>query len=184
MARTFELAFVSGGIGIFIMVACAAGVYMLARWASTLGDQDSSAITPENPVALRSHSPAFLRRDPQEVAASFPAEPSLGRIRMTKFFFKKLDTIPGPADPSVFADELWVELYDPDSGHEWWQSYFVASPQGLAQILREKSWKYLYAPEMLVVPRYDLEEIRRAVVSRIIESNELFKPKDSEEETL
>jgi hypothetical protein len=184
MPPTLVLALVSGGVGVFIMAACAAGVYFLARWASSQRDQDSGAFTPEIPVGPGSHSEWSLRPHPEKVAASFPAEPSLGRIRMTKFFFEKLEAIPGPADPSVFADELFVELYDPDSGHEWWQSYFVASPQGLAQILREKSWKYLYAPEMLVVPRYDLEQIHRAVVSRIVENNELFKPKESEEETL
>ena len=36
----------------------------------------------------------------------------------------------------------------------------------------------------LVLPKYDLEEIRRAVVSRILEANEYFKPADSKEESL
>ncbi|MGB9073212.1 MAG: hypothetical protein WCC22_11140 [Terriglobales bacterium] len=116
--------------------------------------------------------------------ASFPVDPALGKIQITKFFFKKLDAIPGPPDPWTFADELTVELYDPDSDHKWWQSYFVASPLGLGQILKDKSWKYLYAAEMLVLPKYDLEEIRRAVVSRIVEGNEYFKPADSKEESL
>jgi hypothetical protein len=77
-----------------------------------------------------------------------------------------------------------VELYDPDSDHKWWQSYFVASPQGLSQILRDKSWKYLYAAEILVLPKYDLEEIRRGVVSRFVAANEYFKPAGSKEESL
>ena len=97
-----------------------------------------------------------------------------------------MDAIPGPDDPDVFADELQVQLYDPDSDHGWWQSYFVATPQGLSGILREKSWRYLYAPEMIVVPRYDLEEIRRAVVVRIMADHEFFKDKkqEAEEEAL
>ena len=80
---------------------------------------------------------------------------------------------------------MHVQLYDPDSGHSWWQSYFVATPRGLEKTLREKSWKYLYAPEILVIPRYDLEEVRRAVVSRIVADQEYFKDKQkTEEETL
>jgi hypothetical protein len=57
-----------------------------------------------------------------EIAASFHPDPSLGKIRMTKFFFEKVDAIPGPTDPNIFADELHVQLYDPDSGNYWWQS--------------------------------------------------------------
>jgi hypothetical protein len=118
----------------------------------------------------------------EEVAASLPFDPSLGKLRIRKFFFKKADAIPGPDDPEVFADELLLELYDPDSDHAWWQSYFVATPQGLSKILREKSWRYLHAAEILVFPRYDLEEIRRAVVTRIVADNEYFKGTEKADE--
>jgi len=101
---------------------------------------------------------------------------------MEKFFFDKVDLTAGPTEPEVFADDLHVELCDPDSGYRWWQSYFVATPQGLAKILRDKSWKYLHAPEILVLPRYDLEEIRRAVVSRIMADHEFFKDRKQQEE--
>jgi hypothetical protein len=77
---------------------------------------------------------------------------------------------------------LLLELYDPDSDHAWWQSYFVATPQGLSKILREKSWRYLHAAEILVFPRYDLEEIRRAVVTRIVADNEYFKGTEKADE--
>jgi hypothetical protein len=77
-----------------------------------------------------------------------------------------------PDDPEVFAEEFNIELYDPDSGPSWWQSFFVATPQGLAKTLREKQWRYLQAPDVLVFSCYDLAEIRRAVVSRIITENE------------
>jgi hypothetical protein len=103
---------------------------------------------------------------------------------MKKFFFERIDALSGPPDPDVFADDLHVELYDPDSDNKWWHSYFVATPTGLSQILREKAWKYLYATGILVLPRYDLEEIRRAVVSRIVADHEFFKAKPESEETL
>jgi hypothetical protein len=59
---------------------------------------------------------------------------------------------------------------------------FVATPQGLAQILRDKSWKYLYTAEILALPQYDLEEIRRAVVTRVVTDNEFFKGKQEPQE--
>lgn len=168
---------------LLLLVLSAAGLYAVARWASSLRGQDQSYTAGNH----RGPEPRYQKPfalDPQEVVASFPADPELGKLRITKFFFKNFDAIPGPPDPWAFADELTVELYNPDSDHRWWQSYFVATPQGISEILRDKSWKYLYAAEMLVVPKYDLEDIRRAVVSRIVEDHEYFKPADSKEESL
>jgi len=184
MPPTLQASLNNGGIGVLILALCAVGVYSLARWVSGLGHRNVSGPTPDVPLSFPEHSRAAAARDPQDVLVSFPMDPSLGRIRITNFFFKTVDAIAGPPDRLVFADELLVELYDPDTDHKWWQSYFVATPQGLAQILRDKSWKYLYAAEMLVVPRYDVQDIRRAVVSRIVEDNELFKPNSGHEESV
>jgi hypothetical protein len=49
-------------------------------------------------------------------------------------------------------------------------------------MLRDKSWKYLYTAEILVLPQYDLEEIRRAVVTRVVTDNEFFKGKQEPQE--
>jgi hypothetical protein len=164
------------------------GLLGLGRWSSRLGSdryEDAGSevrISNSRPVGQQEESPRVWAPGAEEIAASFPYDPLLGKIRIKKFFFEKVDAIPGPDDPSVFADELHVQLYDPDSGHWWWQSYFVATPQGLARILREKAWKYLHAPQILVLPRYDLEEIRRAVVSRIMADHEFFNDKEQAEE--
>jgi len=172
-----------------LLVAAGIGLLALSRWSSRLGtasSRDSQADAPtSDPVELSpgaGSGPKAWPMSAEEVAASLPFDPALGNLRIRKFYFKKADAIPGPEDPEVFADELNIELYDPDSGHAWWQSYFVATPQGLAKHLREKSWRYLYAPEILVFPRYNLEEIRRAVVSRIMADHDYFKGKVSEEE--
>src|SRR6476646_2301220 len=167
---------------LLLLVAVGGGLLALARWGSRLGVARSLDRLPDAPTPDLAElspgggsSPKVWPPSAEEVAASLPFDPALGNIRIRKFFFKKADAIPGPEDPEVFADELNVELYDPNSGHAWWQSYFVATPQGLAKLLREKSWRYLHAPEILVFPRYNLEEIRRAVVSRIRAENEFFK---------
>jgi hypothetical protein len=182
------LATASDGLKLLLLLVCGGGLVALGRWSSRLGGPGSdSPLNEPTPDAkqLLPDTPSTRVWPPsaEEVAASLPYDPLLGKIRITKFFFKKTDAITGPADPEVFADELQVELYDPDSGHHWWQSYFVATPRGLDSILRQKSWRYLHAPQMLVISRYDLEEIRRAVVSRIMADHEYFKGREDVEQS-
>ena len=180
------------GLKFLFLVLVGGGLLALGRWSSRLGPTISGGVsgnasTRDTADLLpgEESGPKIWPPSAEEVAASLPFDPALGNLRIRKFYFKKADAIPGPDDPEVFADELNIELYDPDSGHAWWQSYFIATPQGLAKHLREKSWRYLYAPEILVFPRYNLEEIRRAVVSRISAENKVFKGKEqSEEESL
>ncbi len=176
---------------LLVLVAIGGGLLALGRWSSRLGvgpepDSPPDAPLPDHQELLPDgRTPRVWPPSAEEIAASFPFDPLLGKIQIKRFFFKNADAIPGPKDMDGFADELYVELYHPDTGHFWWQSYFVATPQGLSRILQEKSWKYLYAPEMIVVPRYDLEEIRRAVVVRIMADHEFFKDKkEPEEESL
>jgi len=176
-------------VKLLLLVAVGGGLIAMGRWGSRLGAASSRESMPDaptpDPAGLLSGGEAIPKGWPpsaEEVAASLPFDPELGNLRIRKFYFKKADAIPGPDDPEVFADELNIELYDPDSGHAWWQSFFVATPQGLAKLLREKSWRYLHAPDILVFPRYNLEEIRRAVVSRIIADHEYFKGKEQGEE--
>jgi hypothetical protein len=174
---------------LLVLVVMGGGLLALGRWSSRLGGgrgasfpadaptPDAEELVPSTQAARKVWPPSA-----EEVATSLPFDPSLGKLRIRKFFFRKADAIPGPDDPEVFADELLVEVYDPDSDHAWWQSYFVATPEGLAKILRDKSWRYLHAAEILVFPRYNLEEIRRAVVTRIVAEHEYFKGKEKTEE--
>ena len=177
---------------LLVLVAIGGGLLALGRWSSRLGGNSGPDSPPNAPspdakeLQPDDSAPQTWPPGAEEIAASFPFDPLLGRIQIKKFFFKKVDAIPGPVDVDAFGDELYIQLYDPDTDHGWWQSYFVATPEGLSRILRERSWKCLYAPEMLVVPRYDLEEIRRAVVVRIMADHEFFKDKkqEAEEEAL
>ena len=174
---------------ILLLVAFGGGLLSLGRWSSRLGASQSSDSPANLPTADSTDLlgegqliPKVWPASAEEVAASLPFDPSLGRIRIKRFYFDKTDVHPGPEDPEVFAEELHIELYDPDTDHSWWQSYFVATPQGLAKILWEKHWRYLHASQILVFPRYDVEEIRRAVVNRIMADNELFRGKEPENE--
>lgn len=176
------------GLKLLVILLVGGGLLALGRWSSRLGPTsngespenaptpDASAVLPDEEAAPKIWPPSA-----EEVAASLPYDPALGDLRIIKLFFDKTDVSPGPDDPEVFADDLHIELYDPDSGRNWWQSYFVATPKGLAKILRDKSWRYLYAAAVLVLPRYDMEEIRRAVVSRVVADSDYFAGKEKEQ---
>jgi hypothetical protein len=176
-------------VKLLLLVVVGGGLLALGRWSSGIRgvhgtDLPADVPTPD-PVDLMAGEELKRKVWPpsaEEVAASLPFDPSLGKFQIRKFFFDKTDVDPGPEDPEVFAEELHIELYDRESDHAWWQSYFVATPRGLAQILRDKHWRYLHAPQILVFPYYDLEEIRRAVVTRIVADQGLFKDKDEGEE--
>lgn len=180
---------VRDGLKLVLLAALGGGLLALGRWSSGLGsspsDLPANLPTPDVASLVPGLIPKSWPPSAEEVAASLPFDPSLGNIRIRKFYFKKTDVTPGPADPDIFADELHIQLYDPDTDHDWWQSYFVATPQGLADILREKHWRYLHAPDVIVLPRFDLEEIRKAVVSRIVADHDYFQGnKDTEEDSL
>ncbi len=172
---------------LLLLIVIGGGLLSLGRWSSRLGGSrigDAPADEPTPDVdALKpdgGRQPKVWPPSAEEVAASLPFDPSLGKIRIRKIYFNKTDIVPGPVDPEIFADELNIELYDPESNHAWWQTFFVATPQGLARLLREKSWRYLHAPDILVFPRYNFEEIRRAVVSRIIAEHDYYKGLEKE----
>lgn len=174
---------------LLLLVLIGGGLVALGRWSSQLGGRHFEGALPNEPTPdveglIPVDDPQTKTWPPsaEEVAASLPYDPSLGKLRIRKLYFDKTDVVPGPADPEIFADDLHLELYDPDSNHAWWQSYFVATPQGLARVLKEKSWRYLHAPDILVFPRYNLEEIRRAVVSRIVAEHDHFKGMEQEPE--
>ena len=176
---------------LLLLVLVGAGLLALSRWSSgirgTHGTDLPADVPTPDPLDLvpdKEWKSKVWSPSAEEVAASLPFDPSLGRLQIKKLFFDKTDVIPGPEDPDVFAEELHIELYDRVSDHAWWQSYFVATPRGLAKILRDKQWRYLHAPQILVLPHYDFEEIRRAVVSRIVADQVLFKDEEGEEEFL
>jgi hypothetical protein len=174
---------------LLLLVVAGGGLLALGRWSSRLAvgriDESPSDTPTPDVKELLGNALSAWPSSAEGVAASLPFDPALRRIQIKKFFFDKTDVVPGPDDPEVFAEELHIQLYDPDSDHDWWQSYFVATPRGITKILQERSWRYLHAPEILVFPRYDLEEIRRAVVSRIMADHEFFRGKEQgKEETL
>jgi hypothetical protein len=88
-------------------------------------------------------------------------------IRIINWNFEHFDLSTGPPDPDSFADYLWMELYDASTGHAWKQSRFVATPAGLEKILRKDGWGSMDIPQTILMPRYDVKELRAAVLDQL-----------------
>ena len=84
---------------LLLIILFGVGLLALGRWSSRLGagtpDHPSNIPTPDASEAAPEYvaAPCTYAPGPEEVAASFPFDPSLGKIRITKFFFKKSDAI-------------------------------------------------------------------------------------------
>ncbi len=95
-------------------------------------------------------------------------------------YFTRFDIVPGPPDHTSFSDEIFIELYDENSGHQWTSSYFVTTPRGLEQMLEDEQWQYAFADKTFFVRRYDAKVIRQMIVEHLIGTQE--KPSPSTEE--
>jgi hypothetical protein len=85
-------------------------------------------------------------------------------IEITDWNFATFEIAAGPPDAHSFAEELWVDLHDKSSGHNWKQTYFVATPAGLQKMLHENKSKFMFLPKVLIMDRYDARELRTAVL--------------------
>jgi hypothetical protein len=91
------------------------------------------------------------------------------RPYFNNYFFRKTDLETGPADPTCFCDEFYLEAQHPEGGHHWTYKYTVATPNGLQQVMSEEGYASLYfdAP-IVVVPRWDVATILSTVVEEIM----------------
>jgi hypothetical protein len=60
-----------------------------------------------------------------------------------------------------------MQLYDPSTGRRWMHTYFVASPNGLTQMLHENKWNYMFLPQILILEHYDVEQMRSAMLEEL-----------------
>ena len=93
--------------------------------------------------------------------------PQPRNIQIVNWNFEHFDLSAGPPEPDNFADYLWMELYDASTGHAWKETRFVATPAGLAKMLRQKNWSSMDIPQTLVMSRYDVKELRAGVLDQL-----------------
>jgi len=95
------------------------------------------------------------------------------RLRLRQHYFRSFDSETGPPDPECFYDELFVELADINTGGSWTVSYFVGTPSGIGQVMREENWDEMFGADLLIVRHFDRELILRSLLERINEQYEI-----------
>jgi len=105
-------------------------------------------------------------------AAEEPGEDQ-SRLRIRNHYFRSFDSDTGPPNPEAFYDELFVELEDTNTGGSWTISYFVGTPSGIAQVMREEGWDEMFGTDLLIVRRFDRDLILRSLLERLEEQYEI-----------
>lgn len=91
------------------------------------------------------------------------------RPNFLNYYFGKIDMVRGPADPSSFFDEFYLQAQDPASSHIWTYEYTVATPSGLQEVMNTERFASLYFESpVVIVPRWDLEMILHTVTEEIL----------------
>ncbi|MGH9554573.1 MAG: hypothetical protein ACRD2Y_02015 [Terriglobales bacterium] len=161
-----------------------AGAYLLARFARRISDQASTpnsshALEPERfkPVRAPVERPATLVGseipfpfDVRELETKYG--PGVWRPIVLNYFFRETDLTTGPSDPEDFYDEFFVDWEHPETGYRWRTSYHVTTPKGMVRVMSEDRSDYLLGDATIVVRRFDLKTILRAVMESLIEAND------------
>ena len=147
------------------------GLILLGRWISSRSD-----VSVHDP-ALMSHTstPAVHAVEPPDKPhpdSPVHSETDFGPVILRKFYFGNFDALSGPADPASFVDEVTIEVVFKDTGVVVENTFTVATPLGLSQLMAAKEWGILYSPDVFVVTRYDLQTLREAIMERFLERSE------------
>ena len=144
-------------LGIVLLVAGSIGLLALLRHISRPVDAAPLNVPTISPLPLPASG------EPQD-------QP---RLRIRNHYFRSFDSDPGPPDPECFHDEIFLELENPESGNSWTNSYFVGTPSGIAQLMREEGWDEMFGTDLLIVRRFDRELILKSLLERIEEQYEV-----------
>lgn len=168
-----------------LLSGAATALYLLARHLSRASEPSdlSAALDPEPPLFPEPAKPAVplvgyeipFPLDVRELESKYG--PGFARPNILNYYFRHTDLVEGPPDPEDLYDEFFVELENLEHEHRWTTSFHVATPKGLERVMREDRSAFVYGEGTIIVPRFDLATILRAVLERYAEPNDpLFKP--------
>ena len=144
-------------LGTAALIAGGIGLLVLLRRLSRPVDA-ASLDTPQIPTLP---SPAVNQADDESP------------LRIRNHYFRSFDSDTGPPDPECFYDELFLEIENPDSGDSRTISYFVGTPSGIAQVMREEGWDEMLGADLLIVRRFDRDLILRSLLERVAQQYEI-----------
>jgi len=86
--------------------------------------------------------------------------------RIHNYHFAHTDLVRGPDDPRDFYDDFFLEMEDARDGHRFTEQFTVATPAGMARLMRAEGVAHLFPENFLVISNFNLGEILTAVLSR------------------
>jgi len=178
---------------IVIVVACGLALFFISKSISGAAENSSSAAQ-----SLLQPSGQFFAPRPRLVPKigselPFPFDigdleadlekkygPDFFRPRVLNYYFQNMDLETGPANPTDFYDDFYIELENPANGHQWTASFWVTTPAGLTRQMQENRTDAIWGTATLVVKRFDLETILRAALENCAEAHAADRIADSE----
>jgi hypothetical protein len=174
------------GAKLFFFGSVFFALLVAARWASSksessyqIPDGDSPEIT--NDQSLPSALPNATSHGVPLADSELHPRMRLGKYEIRKLYFDTFEAMTGPPSPDSFCDELTIEVEDCDTGYTSTWGFTVGTPSGIDAKMISKQWKIMYLPEILVVRRYDLDQIRNAVMDQITVATDPIPEKASED---
>jgi|ERR1700694_384926 len=83
------------------------------------------------------------------------------------YYFIEIDLNKGPADPVNFYEDFRVDVGEAGSDSVTNYSFFVCTPKGIEDTMKELKADYLMERNLLIVPRFDMELVLHAIRERI-----------------
>jgi hypothetical protein len=161
------------GAKLLLMLAAVISLFMVGRWISARAESsahDPTLVQGETPAVRPTILPHDAVPDPN---APVHPEMDFGPVVLKKLYFEGCDALSGPTDPLCFVDDVTVEVYFKHTGSLFENTYTVATPAGIDELLRDKQWDILHSPEIFIVNRYDLKLIRQTILEHIVDGSEL-----------
>ena len=143
---------------LWIVIFALVVLYVVARWV-----RSRTATEAEQSEQVR-----YLIRSGTNAAVPELATSSTSLV-VSRYYFRQTDIDTGPADPTDFYDELFIDLRDSGSSQTWQNSLHVATPRGLDRMMAEEHWDSVIGGELLIVRRYDLQTILQGAADHLQE---------------
>jgi hypothetical protein len=95
---------------------------------------------------------------------------TFNRPDVMNYYFRKTDLVRGPEDPTSFCDQFVIQFRSPDTGHEWYREYTIATPAGLQKLLEtDKDKSVLFDDDVIVIRTWNMAVILETVMDDIID---------------
>jgi len=178
---------------VVIVVACGLALFFISKSISGTAENNSSAtqslLQPSGPVFIS--RPRLVPRVGSELPFPFDIEkldadlekkygPDFFRPRILNYYFRNMDLETGPANPTDFYDDFYIEFENPANGHRWTAAFWVTTPSGLVHQMHESRTDAIWGTGILVVKRFDLETILRSALENCAEAHAAGRIAESE----